>query len=127
MTNQGKNGVIAKWLGFRQMRLDELPDTMRHESNLYNRFMTPQGEHRGVPDFTDLTMLFKWCVPKLKAECYHIMLQWTCEASEYYDGSWQAFVGCDNNNTAIYNHDPDPGEALREVILSLIRTEDGQG
>ena len=112
MTDE-KDEIIARWLGFRRMRLDELPDTMRHESNLYNRYMTPQGEHRGIPDFTSLDVLFKWCVPKLRV--YTL----ASHASTYY----KAEVWFGESLLPGVGRDQSPGEALRGAIVALIKDE----
>ena len=81
------------------------------------------------PDTTDLTWLFKWCVPKL--DCYRIFTHWSSDSldprqwipTKFHDAEIE--VGHGNIATAMRytGHGDTPGEALREAIVALIGEE----
>ena len=82
-----KDEVIARWVGIE-----------------YGRFKFGTGLQvvADCPDFTDLTTLFKWCVPKLEPEQMGAILYEIANAL------------ADKR---------DPGEAVRAEMLSLIESE----
>ena len=94
MTNE-KGEVIAKWLGFKLS-----PDE--------SWWIDPLGWFVALPDFTDLTTLFKWCVPVVRqrygdAITYNLLRDWV-------------------HGAYLVNVIP-TGEALRDAILALIESE----
>ncbi len=124
MTDQEKNEVIARWRGFFQ------PDGLtcwEYPHDCYPEEMTPRFRRiPSLPDFTDLTTLFKWCVPKL--DCYRLFTHWGVDSHEpwlrtptkFHDAEVE--TGHGNIATAMryIGHGDTPGEALRDAILSLI-------
>ncbi len=102
MTDE-KGEVIARWLGF------QLAPPVNNPAFI-PLWTFPDGScHRELPDFTDLTTLFKWCVPKLDY----------CNIRVQDSGVIYAVAGINNRSTGRF-YGATPGEALRGAIVALI-------
>ncbi len=102
MTDKEKNEVIAWWAGFRPYYFG------------VHGWMAEGIVFEELPDFTDLTTLFKWCVPKLD----HIEV-----ATNHFDtGKYYGYACIEHTRKLGYGDTP--GEALRDAIVSAIREGD---
>ena len=162
MTDVGneKREILAKWVGFEPpipipageykimytagetqpyfMNEDTCGTITAEEMSRSGTWRCPDGSLQSdPPDFTDLTALFKWCVPKLPNGTEINIIYWDGsngvgskflqepEMDWYYGASY----GCELNVCRDKEYGGGgylPGEALREAILSWMG-DNGQG
>ena len=70
-----------------------------------------------LPDTTDLTWLFKWCVPKLN----ELLSErgWTISVTPWNDPIFEVWLGA---RLDVFGEGNDLGEALRAAIVALIES-----
>jgi len=121
MTSENDDKVLLKFAGFRFRKgaCDWLPPNEESTYKLYP----------DAPDFTDLTTLFKWCVPKLPNGTEINIIWWdgSSGVGTRFRGETEWHYG--ENYGCELNVYPDkeyggggrtPGEALRQAMLEFL-------
>ncbi len=99
----------------------------------YFQWSDPNGEHCAEPDTTDLTWLFKWCVPQIKGSIPGVGRFgdiWKGISFDYLgDGTIICEIEVANINDSGHagmseGRGKTEGEALRAAIVALIESND---